>query len=88
LDSPQYIAPADVEQNDQKAGAVRPAKYFDIYWVGMKGIVSMTIALSVPAKLPNDQPFPFQFEGIYLTFFVILFSLFLRGLTIPLVGNG
>ena len=54
-------------------------------WAGMKGIVSMTIALSLPAKLPNHQPFPFHYEIIFLTFFVILFSLILQGLTLPLV---
>lgn len=56
---------------------------FIITWSGMRGIVSLAIALGLPEKLDNGQPFPMRNEIIFLAITVVLFSLLGQGLTLP-----
>jgi CPA1 family monovalent cation:H+ antiporter len=51
-------------------------------WAGMRGIVSMAAALSIPVMV-NQKPFPLRSEIIFLTFCVILFTLLFQGLSLP-----
>lgn len=52
-------------------------------WAGMRGIVSLAAALSLPVMINNDKtPFPQRDMIIYLTFMSILFTLVLQGLTL------
>ena len=62
-----------------------PRNMFVFTWAGMKGIMSMTIALSLPQILVGKTPFPFRSEIVFLTFFVILLTLLFQGLTFPLL---
>lgn len=48
-------------------------------WAGMRGIVSLAVALSLPLTLPGRN------EVIFLTFVVILITLVIPGLTLPLL---
>jgi CPA1 family monovalent cation:H+ antiporter len=52
-------------------------------WTGMRGVVSLAAALSIPETLKNGQPFPSRNLIIFLTFSVILVTLVLQGLTLP-----
>ncbi len=52
-------------------------------WTGMRGVVALAAALSVPESLANGQPFPSRNLIIFLTFIVILVTLVLQGLTLP-----
>jgi monovalent cation/hydrogen antiporter len=54
-------------------------------WAGMRGVVSMAAALSIPLLLPGGSTFPNRSLIIYLTFCVILSSLLLLGSTLPWV---
>lgn len=56
---------------------------FIITWSGMRGIVSLAIALGLPEKLDNGQPFPMRNEIIFLAIAVVLFSLLGQGLSLP-----
>lgn len=56
-----------------------------ISWSGMRGIVSLAIALGLPVTLDNEQPFPMRNEIIFITIAVVLFSLLGQGLTLPWV---
>lgn len=56
-----------------------------ISWSGMRGIVSLAIALGLPVTINNDQPFPMRNEIIFITIAVVLFSLLTQGLTLPWV---
>ena len=56
---------------------------FIISWSGMRGIVSLAIALGLPQKLENGQPFPMRNEIIFLAITVVLLSLLGQGLSLP-----
>ena len=57
---------------------------FLVSWAGMRGVVSLAAALSLPLTL-NGQPFPERNLLIFLAFAVILATLVGQGLTLPLV---
>jgi CPA1 family monovalent cation:H+ antiporter len=52
-------------------------------WAGMRGVVSLAMALSIPLLINNGQPFPYRNLILFITFTVILFTLVLQGLTLP-----
>ena len=54
-------------------------------WAGMRGVVSMAAALSLPLVLPGGAVFPHRNLIIYITFCVILITLILLGFTLPWV---
>ncbi|HEY3403125.1 MAG TPA: cation:proton antiporter, partial [Ohtaekwangia sp.] len=56
-----------------------------IGWAGMRGVVSLASALSVPLVLNNGQPFPHRDLILFITFIVILVTLVFQGLTLPWV---
>ncbi|UEG55265.1 Na+/H+ antiporter [Mucilaginibacter daejeonensis] len=56
-----------------------------IGWAGMRGVVSLAAALSIPLTLQNGQPFPQRNMVLFITFTVILVTLIFQGLTLPLV---
>ncbi len=54
-----------------------------ISWSGMRGIVSLAIAIGLPATLENGDPFPQRNTIIFISVIVVLFSLVGQGLTLP-----
>jgi len=52
-------------------------------WAGMRGVVSLAVALSLPLRTASGEPFPARAEIILLTFGVIFATLVLQGLTLP-----
>src|SRR5581483_5991363 len=58
---------------------------FVIGWTGMRGVVSLAAALSLPVFLNHGQPFPHRNFIVFLVFCVICFTLVLQGLTLPSV---
>ncbi len=54
-------------------------------WAGMRGVVSLAAALSIPAFTGENQPFPFRALILFITFIVILMTLVFQGLTLPFV---
>src|SRR6476620_1084934 len=52
-------------------------------WAGMRGVVSLAAALSIPILINQDQAFPFRNLILFITFIVILVTLVLQGLTLP-----
>ena len=52
-------------------------------WAGMRGVVSLAAALSIPEKLPDGTPFPERNLILFITFMVILVTLVFQGLTLP-----
>lgn len=55
-----------------------------ISWCGMRGVVSLAAALSLPILI-NNQPFEYRSIIIILTFSVIFVTLVLQGLTLPFI---
>lgn len=58
---------------------------FIIGWSGMRGVVSLASALSIPLTLSDSEKFPHRNLILFITFIVILFTLVLQGLSLPLV---
>lgn len=54
-------------------------------WAGMRGVVSLAAALSIPLYVNNHVPFPQRNLILFITFSVILVTLVLQGLTLPMV---
>ena len=54
-------------------------------WAGMRGVVSLASALSIPLVLKNGAPFPYRNLILLITFIVILITLVFQGLTLPLL---
>ena len=55
-------------------------------WTGMRGVVSLAAALSIPLYIPGTQtPFPERSLVLYITFVVITLTLILQGLTLPIL---
>ena len=77
-----------VWQSDPIAGPARPARLqkrnlFLVGWTGLRGVLSLTAAISLPEVLPNGKAFPQRNMIVFLTFCVILTTLVLQGLTLP-----
>lgn len=56
-----------------------------IGWAGMRGVVSLASALSIPLLLDTGEAFPQRNLILFITFVVILVTLVFQGLTLPLV---
>jgi len=54
-------------------------------WAGMRGVVSLAAALSIPLVVSGGQPFPYRNLILFITFIVILVTLVFQGLTLPWV---
>jgi Na+/H+ antiporter len=54
-------------------------------WSGMRGVVSLAAALSIPILINHEHPFPFRNLILIITFIVILVTLVFQGLTLPWV---
>ncbi len=54
-----------------------------VAWTGMRGMVSLAAALSLPVQTANGRPFPERSLILFLTFAVILATLVIQGLTLP-----
>src|SRR6476619_660579 len=52
-------------------------------WTGMRGVIALAAALSLPESLADGSPFPQRNLIVFLTFSVILVTLVLQGLTLP-----
>ncbi len=58
---------------------------FVVGWSGMRGVVALAAANSLPLTLSDGSPFPQRSFIIFLTFFVIMVTLVLQGLSLPWV---
>lgn len=52
-------------------------------WSGMRGVVSLAAALSIPVHLANGTAFPHRNLILFITFIVILLTLVVQGLSLP-----
>jgi CPA1 family monovalent cation:H+ antiporter len=56
---------------------------FVVGWAGMRGVLALAAAFSLPETLQDGSPFPQRNVIIFLTFCVIFSTLVLQGLTMP-----
>lgn len=69
-----------LHQNESRPPA---RQIFVTGWTGMRGVIALAAALSLPEHLEDGSPFPQRSLIIFLTFSVILVTLVLQGLTLP-----
>ncbi|MEV4438920.1 Na+/H+ antiporter [Streptomyces sp. NPDC049577] len=60
-----------------------PRVVFVVGWAGMRGVVSLAIAFSIPAVTHTGAPFPARNLILFLTFTTVIGTLVLQGLTLP-----
>ncbi len=58
---------------------------FLLGWTGMRGVLALAAAISLPEYLNNGQPFPQRNLILFLTFSIILTTLVLQGLSLPAI---
>jgi Na+/H+ antiporter len=56
---------------------------FVIGWTGMRGVIALAAAISLPETLASGAPFAARNLIVFLTFCVILVTLVVQGLTLP-----
>ena len=54
-----------------------------VAWSGMRGVVSLAAALSIPLTLNTGEHFPYRNTILFISFIVILVTLVLQGLSLP-----
>ncbi|MFF9894207.1 MULTISPECIES: Na+/H+ antiporter [Streptomyces] len=54
-----------------------------MWWSGMRGVASVALALAIPLKTDDGQPFPGRDEIVFIAFCVIMATLVVQGLTLP-----
>ncbi|MCU1321698.1 MAG: Na+/H+ antiporter [Acidobacteriaceae bacterium] len=68
-------------KQDYKRGG--PRGVFVVGWTGMRGVVALAAAISLPNMLGNGHPFAEKNLIVFLTFSVILVTLVVQGLSLP-----
>jgi monovalent cation/hydrogen antiporter len=71
-----------LHQDDPRPGS---KQIFIVAWTGMRGVLALAAAISLPTVLQNGDPFPQRDVIIFLTFCVIFATLVLQGLTLPVL---
>lgn len=56
-------------------------------WTGMRGVVTLAAACSIPVYLDNGTAFPQRELILFISFVVIILTLFVQGLTLPYILN-
>ncbi|HEX6653994.1 MAG TPA: Na+/H+ antiporter [Thermoleophilaceae bacterium] len=78
-----YLIRALDRRESQRARRSRASWRLVIGWSGMRGAVSLAVALAIPLETDAGADFPQRDLIIFLTFAVIFFTLVVQGLTLP-----
>jgi monovalent cation/hydrogen antiporter len=75
-----FIRTRLLRQNENRPGA---RQVFVVGWTGMRGVIALAAAMSLPHTIADGSPFPHRDLIVFLTFCVILVTLVFQGLTLP-----
>ncbi|RZB14923.1 Na+/H+ antiporter [Streptomyces sp. F001] len=67
----------------EREGSPSGKSAFIISWAGMRGVVSLAIAFSIPVTVHGGEPFPGRNLILFLTFTTVIGTLVVQGLTLP-----
>ena len=81
--STPYLIRALDRRPAQRARRVSASWRLVVAWSGMRGAVSLAVALALPLSTDAGDTFPQRDLIIFLTFAVIFFTLVVQGLTLP-----
>ncbi len=74
-----------VNKKLRQSGIPNVRELFLLGWAGMRGVVSLASALSIPVLLADGTEFPERDLVLFISFVVILVTLVIQGLTLPWV---
>lgn len=80
-----YVATYLVRLVPRVAKALWPREPMVVGWAGMRGVVTLAAALSVPRTVDDGSPLPGRALLVWLAFAVIVVTLVLQGSTLPLL---
>ncbi len=60
-----------------------PRAVFVVGWTGMRGVIALAAAISLPETVATGEPFAQRNLIVFLTFSIILFTLVVQGLSLP-----
>jgi monovalent cation/hydrogen antiporter len=72
----------------QRVEPLSPKLVFLVGWAGMRGVLALAAAMSLPLALQNGAPFPQRDLIIFLSFCAIFTTLVVQGLTLPALIRG
>jgi CPA1 family monovalent cation:H+ antiporter len=78
-----YVIRAIDRRPSQRSRRASPAVRLVYAWSGMRGSVSLAVALALPFTTDAGDPFPKRDLIVFLTFAVIFFTLVIQGLSLP-----
>ena len=78
-----YLIRAIDRRPAQRARRVGARWRLVMAWSGMRGAVSLAVALALPLYVASGDPFPERDLIVFLTFAVIFFTLVVQGLSLP-----
>jgi CPA1 family monovalent cation:H+ antiporter len=76
-----YFVRTRLLHQTEKRPGVR--QIFVLGWTGMRGVIALAAAVSLPQTIADGSPFPHRDLIVFLTFSVILVTLVVQGLTLP-----
>jgi NhaP-type Na+/H+ or K+/H+ antiporter len=85
-----FVVPAVTNALRRGEGATpaRPAARFALGWSGMRGGVSLALALAIPLTVPNGAAFPHRPLVVFLVYAAVLITLVPAGFTLgPLIDR-
>ncbi|MFJ6212958.1 Na+/H+ antiporter [Streptomyces sp. NPDC092296] len=81
---PQLLTRAHAHRRSRPPAPAPPWNAtFVVAWAGMRGVVSLAVAFSVPVTVEGGAPFPDRDLILFLTFAVVIGTLLLQGLSLP-----
>ncbi|MFF9690132.1 Na+/H+ antiporter [Streptomyces sp. NPDC014623] len=80
-----YLPPWLSRRIREREGAPPWTSPLIIGWAGMRGVVSLAIAFSVPMVTHDGQDFPARNLVLFLTFTTVIGTLVVQGLSLPLL---
>jgi monovalent cation/hydrogen antiporter len=80
-----YLIRAIDRRAAQRARRVGAGWRLVVAWSGMRGAVSLAVALALPLTTDAHTPFPKRDLLVFLTFAVIFFTLVVQGLSLPVL---
>ena len=75
-----FIRTRLLHQNENRPGV---RQVFVVGWTGMRGVIALAAAVSLPQTIADGSPFPHRDLIVFLTFCVIVVTLVFQGLTLP-----
>ncbi|GGO85581.1 Na+/H+ antiporter [Wenjunlia tyrosinilytica] len=81
---PATYLPGKLFSGHRERNPAPPWTYpFVISWAGMRGVVSLAVAFSIPLTTHDHRPFPARALILFLTFVAVIGTLVIQGFSLP-----